>query len=145
MIALAAATVAAFGMFAIRGILAPVLLTLILTVCAYPVRTRLMKRGVNAGLATGALLVVLFGILAAFTAVVLVAVGQFLAMLPEYAGTFQEIGANVGVFLPPVFMIYPIIVLVIMLLPSVRLAFGGGSAAPEPEDYYDAPGEREER
>ena len=49
LVALAALTVTAFGMSAMRGILAPVLLTLILTICANPVRIYLQERGVSQG------------------------------------------------------------------------------------------------
>lgn len=99
LVALAAATVAAIGMNAIRGILAPVLLTLILTICAAPVRTGLLKRGVPGGIATGSVVLVVFGLLAGFTYTIILASAQFVAMLPQYSKQFAEIGANIAAWL----------------------------------------------
>jgi AI-2 transport protein TqsA len=96
---LAAATVVVFGLAAIRGILAPVLLTLILTICANPVRIYVQKFGVPQGLATGSVIVVMFALLAAFTMTVIIAVGQFVAMLPEYATEFEQIGQDIRAWL----------------------------------------------
>jgi AI-2 transport protein TqsA len=99
LIALAAATVIAIGMSALRGILAPTLLTLILIICANPVRTGLLKRGVPGGLATGSVILVVFGLLAGFTYTVVIALSQFVAMLPSYSDEIAEIGANIGAML----------------------------------------------
>jgi Predicted permease len=99
LVALAAATVAAFGIGAIRGILAPTLLTLILTICANPVRIRLLKRGVSGGIATGSVILVVFGLLAGFTYTVVIAFAQFVEMLPTYSTQFAQIGANIGSWL----------------------------------------------
>lgn len=95
LVGLAALTVVTVGMSAMRGILAPVLLTLILTVCAHPVRTLLQRKGVPQGIATGSVVVVMFASLTAFVAALLIAVGQFANMLPVYAEQFAEIGAGV--------------------------------------------------
>lgn len=99
LIALAAATVIAIGMSALRGILAPTLLTLILIICANPVRTGLLKRGVPGGIATGSVIIVVFGLLAGFTYTVVIAISQFVAMLPTYSDEIAEIGANIGAYL----------------------------------------------
>ncbi|WP_219817096.1 AI-2E family transporter [Arthrobacter sp. GMC3] len=99
LVGLAAATVASIGLSSIRAILAPVLLTLILTICAHPVRLYAQKRGVPQGLATGSVIVVMFALLAGFTLTVIVAVGQFIAMLPQYAGQFEQIGQNIHAWL----------------------------------------------
>lgn len=99
LVALAAATVTAIGLSGIRGILAPTLLTLVLVICANPVRTGLLKRGVPGGLATGSVILVVFGLLAAFTYTILIAFGQFVTMLPSYSAQFAEIGANIGAWL----------------------------------------------
>jgi predicted PurR-regulated permease PerM len=99
LVALAAATITAIGISGIRGILAPTILTLVLTICANPVRTGLLKRGVPGGIATGSVILVVFGLLAAFTFTIIVALGQFVAMLPNYAEQFAEIGANIGTWL----------------------------------------------
>jgi hypothetical protein len=49
-----------------------------------------------------------------------------------------QFGAVFALVIGALFVIYPIIVLVIMLLPSVRVAYGGAPAAEVPEDYRDA-------
>jgi AI-2 transport protein TqsA len=99
LVGLAAATVTAIGLSGIRGILAPTLLTLVLVICANPVRTGLLKRGVPGGLATGSVILVVFGLLAAFTYTILLAFAQFVAMLPNYSTQFQQIADNVGAWL----------------------------------------------
>jgi AI-2 transport protein TqsA len=99
LVALAALTVTAVGMSAIRGILAPVFLTLVLTICANPVRVYLQQRGVSQGLATGSVIVVVFGLLAGFFVMLFIALAQFAAMLPDYADEFSAIGANVSSWL----------------------------------------------
>jgi hypothetical protein len=55
----------------------------------------------------------------------------------------MQIGMVAGLAIGALVVIYPIIVLVIMLLPSVRAAFRGETLPAEPEDYRDAgpPGE----
>lgn len=99
LVAIAAATIAAIGISAIRGLLAPTLLTLVLVICATPVRTGLLKRGVPNGLATGSVILVVFGLLAGFTITIVIAFGQFVAMLPSYSAQFAEIGENIGEWL----------------------------------------------
>jgi AI-2 transport protein TqsA len=94
LVGLAAATVTAVGISGIRGILAPVLLTLILTICAHPVRTGLEKRGVPHGLATGSVILVVFVLLAGFTYTIIIAFAQFVSMLPQYSSQFSAIGAD---------------------------------------------------
>ncbi|MET4581054.1 AI-2 transport protein TqsA [Conyzicola nivalis] len=99
LVALAAATVVAIGMSSIRGILAPTLLTLILVICANPVRTWLLAKGVPPGLATGSVILVVFGLLATFTYTIVIAFAQFVDMLPDYADEIAQIGTNVGAWL----------------------------------------------
>lgn len=99
LVALGAATLVAIGISGIKGILAPVLLTLILTICANPVRTGLLKRGVPGGLATGSVILVVFGLLAGFTYTLILATAQFVAMLPSYSKQFEQIGASVAAWL----------------------------------------------
>jgi AI-2 transport protein TqsA len=96
LVSLAALTVVAVGMSAIRTILAPVLLTLVLALCANPVRTALHRHGVPQALATGAMMITMTGVLAAFAATALVAVSQFVEMLPAYEDEFAALGANVA-------------------------------------------------
>ena len=99
LIGLAAATVTAIGIGGIKGILAPVLLTLILSICAHPVRTGLEKRGVPHGLATGSVILVVFLLLAGFAYTLIIAFAQFVDMLPQYSDQFAEIGKTIGAWL----------------------------------------------
>jgi AI-2 transport protein TqsA len=99
LVGLAAATVTAIGISGIRAILAPTLLTLVLVICANPVRAVLLKKGVPGGLATGSVILVVFGLLAAFTYTILIAFGQFVAMLPTYSAQFADIGESIGAWL----------------------------------------------
>ncbi|MBB5640744.1 AI-2E family transporter [Cryobacterium roopkundense] len=84
----------AIGMSAIRWILAPVLLTLILTICAHPVRRELERRGVSHGIATGSVILVVFFLLAGFAYTLVIAFSQFVAMLPEYSAQLADVGAS---------------------------------------------------
>jgi AI-2 transport protein TqsA len=95
-VGVAAAVVVGFGVSALRGILAPVLFTLVLVICASPVRGRLEKLGVPSGLATGSVILVVFGLLATFTYTILIAFAQFVAMLPTYSAQFEQIGAQIA-------------------------------------------------
>ncbi|GAA3870049.1 AI-2E family transporter [Leifsonia kafniensis] len=99
LIGLASATVTAIGISSIKGILAPVLLTLILSICAHPVRTGLEKRGVPHGLATGSVILVVFLLLAGFAYTLVIAFAQFVNMLPQYSDQFAEIGKNIAAWL----------------------------------------------
>ena len=99
LLGLAGGVVVAFGMAAIGGILAPTLLALILTICVQPVRRGLIARGTPAGLATGAVIVVVFLLLAGFAGVMVIAIGQFVTMLPQYSAQFATIGAQIGAWL----------------------------------------------
>jgi AI-2 transport protein TqsA len=80
--------ITAAGMHAIRAILAPVLLTLILVICVSPVARWVRRRGAPQGIATGAVILITLGLLAIFLVTGLLAVGQFVAMLPRYADEF---------------------------------------------------------
>ncbi|MDH6237542.1 AI-2E family transporter [Cryobacterium sp. CG_9.6] len=96
LVSLAAATVTAVGISGIRGILAPVLFTLVLAICAHPVRTMLEARGVPHGLATGSVILVVFLLLAGFTYTVIIAFAQFASMLPQFSTQLADIGANIA-------------------------------------------------
>ncbi len=57
---------------------------------------------------------------------------------PEAFGNLMGIIMTVVVILSLLLLAYPIFVLVVMMLPSTRAAFGGQSPAAEPEDYRDS-------
>ncbi|MGO4594540.1 AI-2E family transporter [Leifsonia sp. 2TAF2] len=99
LLGLAAAVVVSFGMGAIGGILAPTLLALILTICAQPVRVWLERHGTPQGVATGAVGLTLFALLAGFMAVLWVATAQFVGMLPQYKPQLEQLGAQFSAWL----------------------------------------------
>lgn len=99
MLGLGGAVVAAFGIAAAASIIAPVFLALILTICVHPLRVALERRGVPRGIATGSVITAVTLLLLAFGYAVLVAFGQFAALLPEFTDEISEWGADVAAWL----------------------------------------------
>jgi predicted PurR-regulated permease PerM len=99
MLGLGGAVVAAFGISAAASIIAPVFLALILTICVHPLRVALERRGVPRGIATGSVITAVTLLLLAFGYAVLVAFGQFAALLPEFADEITAWGADVAAWL----------------------------------------------
>ncbi len=93
---LASATVAAFGIAAIKGIFAPVFLAFVLTLCVHPLRLWMQDRGIPRGIATGATIAAVFTLLAGFAAVLIAALAQFSALLPQYAAQLSQAGALIA-------------------------------------------------
>ncbi|KRC51677.1 hypothetical protein ASE16_00860 [Leifsonia sp. Root227] len=99
LLGLACAVVIAVGMHAIGSILAPTLLALVLVICAQPVRVWLTRHGTPAGVATGAVALTTFALLAAFAGLLLLALADFIGMLPAYQAQLAEFGAQIGAWL----------------------------------------------
>ncbi|WP_426623447.1 AI-2E family transporter [Leifsonia sp. McL0607] len=99
LLALAGGVVIAIGMHAIAGILAPTLLALVLVICAQPVRVWLERHGTPSGVATGAVALTTFALLAGFVALLIIAMAQFVGMLPQYKEQFQQIGQQFATWL----------------------------------------------
>jgi AI-2 transport protein TqsA len=76
-----------------------VLLTLVLALCVNPVRGFLRSRGIPPSVATLAMMLLMFAVLAAFAATVFVAVTEFVAMLPGFSDEFAALGASTAAFL----------------------------------------------
>ncbi|MGO4299489.1 AI-2E family transporter [Leifsonia sp. RAF41] len=95
LLGLAAAVVFSFGIAAIGGIFAPTFLALVLTICAQPVRVWLERHGTPQGLATGAVGLTVFALLAGFIGLLWVALAQFVTMLPQYKPQLQQLGAQI--------------------------------------------------
>lgn len=102
LLGLAGAVVVSVGMHAIGDILAPTLLALVLTICAQPVRVWLIRHGTSTGAATGAVALTTFALLAAFAGLLIVALAQFVGMLPQYKDELEQIGAQFGAWLQSV-------------------------------------------
>ena len=73
-----------------------------LTICAQPVRVWLTRHGTPDGVATGAVALTTFALLAAFAGLLIVASAQFVGMLPQYKDELEQIGAQFGAWLQSV-------------------------------------------
>jgi AI-2 transport protein TqsA len=102
LLALGGATVAAFGIAAIRGIFTPIFLALVITICVHPVRRWLQQHGVPRGIATGATIAAAFAVLIGLSVVLLAALAQFSALLPQYAPQLHQLGASIAQLLESV-------------------------------------------
>ncbi|MGW6175198.1 AI-2E family transporter [Arthrobacter sp. NPDC055138] len=102
LLALGGATVAAFGIAAIRGIFTPIFLALVITICVHPVRRWLQQHGVPRGVATGATIAAGFAVLIGLSVVLLAALAQFSALLPQYAPQLHQLGASIAQMLESV-------------------------------------------
>ena len=85
LITLAAAAVFFAGVWFARDILAPAAVAAVVVIIAHPVRRPLERRGWPSWLATTAVIVVAYAILAALGTMLVVAAAQFIGMLPDYA------------------------------------------------------------
>ncbi|NYG21790.1 putative PurR-regulated permease PerM [Agromyces hippuratus] len=99
LIGLGGAAVAAFGIAALAGIIAPVFFALVLTICVHPLRVWLEDRGVPRGIATGSVITAVTLLLLTFGYAVMVAFGQFANLLPEFADEIKAWGADVAQWL----------------------------------------------
>ena len=95
LLTLACATVVAFGIAAMRGVVTPVFFAFVLTLCVHPLRRWMQARGVPRGLATGSTIAAVFALLAGFAAVLVASLAQFSALLPQYAPQLAELGASI--------------------------------------------------
>ncbi|MGY1886815.1 AI-2E family transporter [Blastococcus sp. SYSU DS0753] len=85
----AAATIAIAGLQAIAWLVAPVFLALVVVIALTPVQGWLRRIGVPRWLATTVLLLLVWTVLLAFVALLVAAVAQFAALLPDYADRAQ--------------------------------------------------------
>jgi AI-2 transport protein TqsA len=85
LVGLAAATIAVAGLRAVAWLVAPVFLALVVVVALAPVQGWLRKIGVPRWLATTVLLVLVWAVLLAFVALLVVSAAQLAALLPDYS------------------------------------------------------------
>ncbi|WP_235492723.1 MULTISPECIES: AI-2E family transporter [unclassified Leifsonia] len=102
LIGLGGATITGFGLAATQGVVAPIFLALVLTICVHPLRIALERRGVPRGIATVSVVLAVFILLAAFVTALIVAFAQFATLLPQFAPQIQDIGATIGKWLTQV-------------------------------------------
>jgi predicted PurR-regulated permease PerM len=88
-----------FGIAGLAGIIAPVFLAVILTICVHPLRVALERRGVPRGIATGSVIIAVILLLLFFGYLVLVAFGQFTQLLPQFADQISAFGQDVAAWL----------------------------------------------
>ncbi|MHA7268814.1 AI-2E family transporter [Arthrobacter sp. HLT1-20] len=99
LISLAAAVIVLFGLSRISSIVGPVFLALVLTICVYPLKQRLILRGVPAALATVSTIVAVYAMIGALVASLWVSAVQLTQLLPQFAPQIADLRASVRVFL----------------------------------------------
>ncbi|ALE06718.1 hypothetical protein AL755_16725 [Arthrobacter sp. ERGS1:01] len=99
LIALAAAVIVLFGLGRISSIVGPVFLALILTICVYPLKQRLIARGTPAGLATVASILSVYAMVGALIAALWVSAVQFTRLLPQFAPQISAMRDSLRIFL----------------------------------------------
>jgi AI-2 transport protein TqsA len=102
LLALGGATVAAFGIAAIRGIFTPIFMALVITICLHPIRRWMQRHGVPRGIATGTTIAAGFAVLSGLSVVLIAALAQFSALLPQYAPQLDQLGASIAQLLESV-------------------------------------------
>lgn len=96
LVALAGASVVAFGIAATRGIFTPVFFAFVLTLCVHPLRRWMQGRGVPRGIATGTTVAAVFALLTGFAAILVASLAQFSALLPQFAPQMAQLGASIS-------------------------------------------------
>jgi predicted PurR-regulated permease PerM len=96
LLTLAAAVVVFAGVWLARDVLAPAAVAAVVVIIAHLVRFPLERRGWPSWLATTAVIVVAYLILAALAALLVVASAQFVAMLPDYADELQRTATEIA-------------------------------------------------
>jgi predicted PurR-regulated permease PerM len=89
LVGLAAATIGIAGLRAIAWLVAPVFLALVVVVALAPIQGWLRRIGVPRWLATTVLLVLVWAVLLAFVALLVLAAAQLAALLPDYTDQAQ--------------------------------------------------------
>src|SRR5918995_297425 len=89
LVGLAAATIAVAGLRAIAWLVAPVFLALVVVIALAPVQGWLRRIGAPRWLATTVLLILVWAVLLAFVALLVVSAAQLAALLPDYADQAQ--------------------------------------------------------
>lgn len=85
LLTLAAAVLTVAGLYVARGVIGPLAVAALVVMVAHPLRRPLERRGVPASLATLTVVVAAYLILIIMAALLLVAVVQFVELLPDYS------------------------------------------------------------
>ena len=92
----AGAVVIVFGIGALRGVVAPVFLALVLTICVHPLRIWMVGIGVKRGAATVIAILAVFALIGGFVALLVISVAQFATLLPQFAPQIQAAVADLS-------------------------------------------------
>jgi AI-2 transport protein TqsA len=96
LLGLAGAAIVVFGIAALRGVVAPVFLALVLTICVHPLRVWLVGIGIKRGVATVTAILAVFALIAGFVALLIISVAQFTTLLPQFAPQIEAAVANMA-------------------------------------------------
>lgn len=99
LISLAAAVIVLIGLSRISSIVGPVFLALVLTICVYPVRQRLLARGVPPVLAGLATILSVYAMIGALVASLWVSAVQLTRLLPQFGPQITQLRADLRIFL----------------------------------------------
>ncbi|HEY5788010.1 MAG TPA: AI-2E family transporter [Microlunatus sp.] len=91
LLTLAAATIAIAGLYLARGPIGTLAIAALVVMVAHPVRHRLERRGVPSPVATAAVIAVAYLILLIMGLLLVIAVSQFVGLLPQYADQFAAL------------------------------------------------------
>jgi AI-2 transport protein TqsA len=94
LIGLGGAVLVGFGIAGLGSIIAPVFLAVVLTICMHPLRIWLERHNIPRGIATGAVVLAVVMLLIGFGYAVLVAFGQFSALLSQFANQITAFGQD---------------------------------------------------
>jgi AI-2 transport protein TqsA len=95
LVSLGGAVLVGFGIAGLAGIVAPVFLAVVLTICVHPLRLWLEQHRVPRGIATGSVIIAVILLLVGFGYAMLVAFGQFSQLLPQFADEIKAFGQSV--------------------------------------------------
>ena len=95
MLGLGGAVLVGLGVAGLGSIIAPVFLAVVLTICMHPLRIWLERHHVPRGIATGAVVLAVILLLVGFGYAVIVAFGQFSALLMQFADQITAFGEDV--------------------------------------------------
>ncbi|MGA7203404.1 MAG: AI-2E family transporter [Specibacter sp.] len=99
LIGLAAAVIVLIGLGRISSIVGPVFLALVLTICVYPIKQKLIARGIPAALATVVTILSVYAMVGALIAALWVSAVQFTKLLPQFAPQIAQLSSDLRVFL----------------------------------------------
>ncbi|WP_104089714.1 AI-2E family transporter [Arthrobacter sp. GMC3] len=99
LISLAAAVIVLFGLSRISSIVGPVFLALILTICVYPLKQKMLARGVPAVVATLVTILTVFAMIGALIAALWVSAVQFTRLIPQFGPQIAQLRDDLRVFL----------------------------------------------